>query len=55
MTSKNIKDWGVSGNTAQSGKHKTSTQWIQAANPHSRIRALSAFKTWYLQQHRISH
>lgn len=55
MVSKNIKDWGVSGNTTQSSKHRTSTQWIQTSNPHSRIKALSAFKTWYLQQHGSIH
>jgi hypothetical protein len=54
MTSKNIKDWGVSARTTQPCNHRTTPQWIQASNPHSRIQALSAFKTWYFQQHKNS-
>jgi hypothetical protein len=54
MTAKNMKDWGVSGSPAQSSTNKTAARWIQTSNPHSRIQALSAFKTWYFQQHKNS-
>lgn len=52
MNAKNTKGWGMPGSTSQSAKRESSTQWIQSSNPHSRIQALSAFKTWYFQQHK---
>lgn len=54
MNAKNIKGWGMSGSTTTSAKRASSTQWIQSSNPHTRIQALSAFKTWYFQQHKNS-
>jgi hypothetical protein len=54
MNAKNIKGWGMSGSTTPSAKRASSTQWIQSSNPHTRIQALSAFKTWYFQQHKNS-
>ncbi len=54
MTSQNIKDWGMSGKTAQTGKRSTSAQWIQSSNPYTRLQTLSAFKSWYFQQQKNS-
>lgn len=52
MTSKNIKDWGAPENANQISKYTPSMQWIHTSNPHSRLKALSAFKIWYFQQHK---
>ena len=54
MISQNIKDWGMPGKAARSGKRTTSSQWIQTSNPYARLQTLSAFKSWYFQQQKNS-